>query len=271
MENIAKFHLVLAVIAFPFFAPLSPGAERVDAMLQRALPAAPRGETRLLISQAYAQHHPGHEVDAHRPDSHGSGNTGSPGAAPSATSASTATALDHSRTVGDYALDFLVPSRLRAGEEESLAVTVTDRTSGTPARGLPVELVLVHITTPSNHGGHGVAEAADHAADKNQAGGAYQTVTPLPLIEDEHRPGYYETKHAFQEAGSHVVLIKLRPDLREYAALSLLVEVTGGHPAGGAGPNYLFISFLLSTVAVTILMVAILRQREQSERIGEVR
>jgi len=148
---------------------------------------------------------------------------------------------------------------------------VTDRASGTPAGGLPVELILIHLRTPKAHGGHGVAEAAGHPADTDRGGSPYPTATPLPLIEDEHRPGYYETKHAFQEAGSHVVLIKLRPDLREYAALSLLVEVTGGHPAGGAGPNYLFISFLLSTVAVTILMVAILRQREQSERIGEVR
>jgi hypothetical protein len=271
MENIAKVPLVLAVIAFQFFAPLSPGADRLDAMLQRALPAALSGETRFIISQAYAQHHPGREVDTHHSDSHGSANTGSPGAASSATSASTEAAVHHSRTVGDYALDFLVPSRIQAGTEGRLAVAVIDRESGKPARGLPVELVLIHLRTPMDHGGHGVAEAAGHTADKDQVGSTYHTVTPLPLIEDEHRPGYYEAKHAFQEAGSHLVLIKLRPDLRQYTALPLLVEDTGRHQAGGAGPNYLFISFLLSTVAVTILMVAFLRQREQPDRMGEAR
>jgi len=271
MKNIARFLPVLAGIAFQFFGPFFPGADRVDAMLQRAVPTALRGETRFLISQAYAQHHPGHEGGARHSDSHGAAKTGSPGAAASATSVSPEAAVHQSRTVGNYALDFLVASRIRAGTEGRLSVTVIDRESGTPARGLPVELVLIHLRTPKADSGHGVAEAAGHPADKDQGGSTYQTVTPLPRIEDEHRPGSYEAKHAFQEAGSHLVLIRLRPDLPEYAALSLLVADTGGHPAGGAGPNYLFLSFLLSTVAVTILMLTFLRQREQSDRMGEAR
>jgi hypothetical protein len=256
LKNIARLLLVLAALAFQLFAPFSPGVD---------------GEIRFLISQASAQHHPGREGDAHHSDTHGSANTGSPGAASSASRASTEAAVNQSRTVGDYALDFLAARRLQAGTEGRLSVTVTDRASGTPARGLPVELVLIHLQTPKEGGGHGVPEAAGHTAEKDQRGSTYHTVTPLPLIEDEHRPGSYEAKHAFQEAGSHLVLIKLRPDLRQYAALPLLVEDAGRHQAGGAGPNYLFISFLLSTVAVTILMVAFLRQREQPDRMGEAR
>lgn len=275
MKNIAKFFLVLTIISFPFFAPLFPGADRVEAMLQRALPVALRGKTHFVISQAYAQHHPGPEGDAHHSDGHGAAHAGGPGAAAamSATRPSTEAAVHPRWTVGEYALDFSVSSHLQAGTAARLAVSVIDRQSGTPARGLPVELVLIPLGTPKTHGGHGMAmaEAADHPTDQDQVGSPYRTVAPLPLVEDEHKPGYYEARHAFREAGSHLLLISLRPDLREYAALPLLVEDTGGHQAGAAGPNYLFLGFLLSTVAVTILMVAFLRQREQPARGGEVR
>ncbi len=112
-----------------------------------------------------------------------------------------------------------------------------------------------------------IAEAADPDAEQPKVGTPYHTVVPLPLVEDTQKPGHYEATHAFHEAGSYLMLISLRPGLPELASLPLRVEGVGGHQDGGAGPNYLFLGFLLSTVAVTVLMVVVLRHREVSDRV----
>ncbi len=165
--------------------------------------------------------------------------------------------LSIARTTSKYALNVSMEDQAKAGEESVLSLVVTDRSSGAPVSGLPIELIPVHLPNAES-GEHGGEKAVEHGEDG--------VIPAILATQQVGSPGRYSVRHTFNDAGSHLVLVKLGADEREVVTVPIEVEDAGGHQTELGRPNPWFIGSLLGVVAITIAMVAFFRQREPAKQ-----
>ena len=169
--------------------------------------------------------------------------------------------LQTTRTIGSYALTLSLGNHPQVGTDSTLALTIVDRQSGAPASGQNVEIIPVHLPESASDG-HGEEMETGHSGDN--------TTPVLAAHERTDAPGRYEARYAFPDSGSHMLLIKTSVAPGELAAMPVTVEGDIEHGAEVGRPSYWFVGTLMAILGITIVIVAVLRQREQGSQPVEV-